>query len=142
MLIRIDNDMWLGYVKDDPVRPHISPYFRITENRTTFALMDDDEEAPRAIICVAFTSDVATTEQDLAKYGNNIAMFYTVWSYDRGAGREIIQEVVEWIKENSSEVTRFVTLSPKTEIARRFHTRNGAFELQENKDTINYEYEV
>ena len=61
MLIRIDNDMWIGYIKDDPVRPHISPYFRITENRTTFALMDDDEYAPRAIICVAFTSDVATT---------------------------------------------------------------------------------
>ena len=142
MLIRIDNDMWIGYIKDDPVRPHISPYFRITENRTTFALMDDDEYAPRAIICVAFTSDVFTTEKDLTEYGNNVAMFYTVWSYDRGAGREIIQQVVEWIKENSPEVTRFVTLSPKTEMARRFHTRNGAFQLQENKDSINYEYEV
>ena len=142
MLIRIDNDMWIGYVKDDPVRPHISPYFRITENRTTFALMDQDEYGPRAIICVAFTSDVATTEEELAEHGNNVAMFYTVWSYDRGAGREIIQQVVEWIKENSPEVTRFVTLSPKTEMAKRFHTRNGAFQLQENKDTINYEYEV
>jgi hypothetical protein len=33
-----------------------------------------------------------------------------------------------------------VTLSPKTEMARRFHLKNGASELRENSNTINYIY--
>ena len=38
------------------------------------------------------------------------------------------------------EIKRFVTLSPLTEVARRFHTRNGAVELQVNSETQNFEY--
>jgi hypothetical protein len=34
-----------------------------------------------------------------------------------------------------------VTLSPKTEMARKFHTSNGAKTLKENDETVNYEYE-
>jgi hypothetical protein len=37
-------------------------------------------------------------------------------------------------------VTTFVTLSPKTEMARRFHLKNGAGVYRENSDTINYIY--
>jgi hypothetical protein len=33
-------------------------------------------------------------------------------------------------------------LSPKTEMARKFHMKNGAVELQENDTTINYEYSI
>jgi hypothetical protein len=33
-----------------------------------------------------------------------------------------------------------VTLSPKTEMARRFHLKNGAIIFRENIETINYEY--
>jgi len=35
---------------------------------------------------------------------------------------------------------RFVTLSPKTEMARKFHHSNGAITLSENEVTDNYEY--
>lgn len=142
MLSIIDNDMWIGYLKDDPIRPHISMTFRINENRKVFGLFDEDMYEPQAIICVSFNEEVCTTENELSLPGNNIATFYTVWSYSPGSGRKIIQEVVDWIKINKPEITRFVTLSPKTTMARRFHTRNGAFELQENEDTINFEYEV
>ena len=134
--------MWIGYAKDDPVRPHIPMYFRITENRMMFILLHPDKYEPRAIVCTALTNDIAKTEEDLTIEGDSVVMFYTVWSYDRGAGREIISSVVDWIKENKPSVKRFVTLSPMTDTAYRFHTRNGAKELQINKNTVNYEYLV
>ena len=36
---------------------------------------------------------------------------------------------------------RFVTLSPKTELAKRFHLKNGAIVYRENDETVNYEYQ-
>ena len=118
---------------DDPVRPHISAEFRTTGNRTALALNDNS-----AVICCAMCADVPVSEKDLDKPGD-VAVFYTVWSYKKGAGRDIVFKAIEWAKENTTP-SRFVTLSPKTEMARRFHIKNGAFELQENSDTINYEY--
>ena len=138
-LKQISSDWYTGLFKDDPVRPHIPHSFRITENRKSFVLVDDDDVTPRAVICTAFTDDVARTEQDLTTAGNT-AMFYTVWSYDKGAGRDIVFAVTDWIKRNMPEVGRFVTLSPPTEMARRFHLSNGAVELQHNGDTVNFEY--
>jgi hypothetical protein len=38
------------------------------------------------------------------------------------------------------EVTTYVTLSPKTEMARKFHLKNGAEVFQENETTVNYLY--
>jgi hypothetical protein len=134
----IDTDWLAGYFADDPVRPHIPYAFRVSENRKSFALLNA-EGIPRAIICTAFTDGVATTEKQLANPGN-CAMFYTVWSYDKGAGRDIVFAVTDWIKQNMPQVDRFVTLSPPTEMARKFHTRNGAFELQHNGETVNFEY--
>jgi hypothetical protein len=43
--------------------------------------------------------------------------------------------------ESKPEITRFITLSPKTEMAKRFHTKNGAGVYRENDETVNYEYE-
>jgi hypothetical protein len=37
-------------------------------------------------------------------------------------------------------IKRFVTLSPKTEMAKRFHLKNGAIVFRENEETVNYEY--
>ena len=124
---------------DDPVRPHLSAEFRTTENRKAFALMDEDGYNVRAVVCVAFTDKVATTEEELTSPGA-IAMFYTVWSYKKGAGREIIFETVNWIKENLPLIERFVTLSPQTNMAYKFHTRNGAEIISVNDTSINYEY--
>jgi hypothetical protein len=33
-----------------------------------------------------------------------------------------------------------VTLSPKTDMARKFHLKNGAKIFRENEETVNYEY--
>jgi hypothetical protein len=91
--------------------------------------------------------DVPASESDLffdtGTY--DVAVFYTVWSYPRsvnGAGRKLINKAVDHIRWFKPFVERVVTLSPKTEMARRFHTLNGAFEFRENETTINYEYKI
>jgi hypothetical protein len=68
------------------------------------------------------------------------AVFYTIWSYVAGAGRELIVEAQQSIAAEMPNVQTFVTLSPKTEMARRFHLKNGAGVYRENSDTINYIY--
>ena len=68
--------------------------------------------------------------------------FYTIWSYAPGAGRKLIFDAVEHIKQNNKDITRFVTLSPKTDMAKKFHTRNGAIVFRENEETVNYEYKT
>lgn len=146
MLLSIKSDLWLGYCKDDPVRPHIPLAWRISKGREVYALFEDqnekDFEGPRAIICVAYTNGIAFSEQDLENTDNpNTAMFYTVWSYDKGAGREIVLETAKHIKNTRSDISRFVTLSPLTEMAERFHIRNGAVFLRKGDTCQNFEYE-
>ena len=132
-------------VDDDPVRPELSYAFRTGFNRQMFMIENEFTGDPSAVICVAYTDRVPETVSDLIRfpdYGDapRIAVFYTVWSYEKGAGRKIVFEAVKWIKENKPEVMRFVTLSPKTEMARRFHHSNGAITLSENEKSDNYEY--
>jgi hypothetical protein len=139
------DDQTLAYIADDPVRPHIPAQKRIEGNRKVFYLANEDNDV-LAMICLAFTDGVATTELELNRYmsfkGTTVCMFYTLWSYAPGAGRELALNIVDYIKEHYTHVTRIVTLSPKTEIARRFHLKNGAFELQVNAETINFEYPI
>jgi hypothetical protein len=67
-------------------------------------------------------------------------VFYTIWSYAAGAGRELIEQARTEIEQTHPEVKTYVTLSPKTEMARRFHLKNGAEVYRENADSINYLY--
>ena len=70
-----------------------------------------------------------------------IAIAYTVWSTKKGGGKLIVKEVFKVIKK-SNHLNRLVTLSPLTEMARNFHLRNGAVEVQINETTQNFEYIV
>jgi hypothetical protein len=85
---------------------------------------------------------IPKTVEDLADtvVNTNTAVFYTIWSYAQGAGRRLIEEAQAKIKLERPEVTTYVTLSPKTEMARRFHLKNGAEVFQENETTVNYLY--
>jgi hypothetical protein len=69
-------------------------------------------------------------------------VFYTIWSYSKGSGRELIQQATPEIKKLKPTIKNVVTLSPQTEMARKFHLSNGAHEWRVNNDTINYAYEV
>ena len=127
-------------VSEDPVRPELTLGFRITHDRKIFGLKFENEI--EAIICVAFCPEVPYTVREMdymsrVKDGK-IAIAYTVWSRKRGAGREIIQKVLEFAK--TQGVERVVTLSPLTPMATHFHIRNGAKQISINDTTQNFEY--
>jgi hypothetical protein len=143
MLHIINNlqDEFLKLIKDDPVRPEIPAEQRVNENSKIYVLENEQGE-PLAVTCVKFLSEIPATVDELAKAAvkTNTAVFYTIWSYAAGAGRQLIEEAQAEIKRETPEVDTFVTLSPKTEMARRFHHKNGAETYRENEDTVNYLY--
>jgi hypothetical protein len=130
----------LSFVKDDPVRPEIPSEYRVSNGRIVLGLVEDD--SPDAITCVSFHDFIPESVADLDRTSvmPTTAIFYTIWSYKPGKGAELLLDAVEWIQKNYPGVTRFVTLSPKTPMARRFHLKNGASIFRENTETINYEY--
>jgi hypothetical protein len=134
-------DPLLEYIKDDPVRPEIPKEFRVCDNRFVSALVQD---SPCAMVCVCLQDFIPEDVQDLVTAVNDptTAVFYTIWSYVPGAGADLLFQTVQEIKNRFPSISRFVTLSPKTEMARRFHLKNGAVVLRENENTINYEYTI
>jgi hypothetical protein len=91
---------------------------------------------------VKFLTVVPAAVEDLVDLVESAttAVFYTIWSYAAGAGRELIQQTQTSIQAEFPDISTYVTLSPKTEMARKFHLKNGARELRENSNTINYIY--
>jgi hypothetical protein len=133
-------DPLLDLIKDDPVRPEIPISARVHEDSAeVFVLIRDS--GPAAVTCVRYTHSVPSSVTELNdSHVPTVAVFYTIWSYTPGAGRELITRAQAHIQTAKSEITRFVTLSPKTDMARIFHHKNGARTLRENADTVNYEY--
>jgi len=130
-------------VSEDPVRPELTLGFRITNDRKIFGLKYNDEI--EAIVCVAFCPEVPYTVREMdymsrVSEGKTIAIAYTVWSRKRGAGREIIQKLRDWIIKN--KYARLVTLSPLTPMATHFHIKNGAKQVHINEETQNFEYKL
>jgi len=141
-IIRDLGDDLTRLVKDDPVRPEIPLEQRINSNSTIFVLKDDVSQEPTAVVCVKFLESVPTRVEELVDtvVNTNTAVFYTIWSYAAGAGRRLIEEAQAEIKKTHPEVMTYVTLSPKTEMAERFHLKNGAEKWRENETSVNYLY--
>jgi hypothetical protein len=112
----------------------------VGDNKDIFVLRDGD--TVKAITCVSYQNFVPLTEAELFTECDNpnVAIFYTIWSYVPGAGRQLIFDSVAHIRESNKNIERFVTLSPPTELARRFHLKNGAEVFRQNVETVNYEY--
>ena len=141
-------------VTEDPVRPELDLTFRQTYGRKILGLRDDEGDIS-AIICFAFTDEVPKTVEELdelskdaylqathrAGVQGSIAIAYTVWSLQKGGGKMIVDEVFKMIKQ-SNHLNRLVTLSPLTDMAAKFHLRNGAKLIQKNETTQNFEYLV
>lgn len=143
MLVKLKEDVVSEVIKDDPVRPHIKADWRTRAGREVYGLYQDDSiQKLRAVICVAYTDEVPTCERDMGWIGTDVAVFYTVWSYDKGAGRDIVFEVAGHIKKTNPDVKRFVTLSPLTEMAKNFHLKNGAKFIAKHLDCQNFEYSI
>ena len=127
-------------LKDDPVRPEIPADRRVNSNSRIYMLKDGDRT--QAITCVKFLETVPAAVEDLVDTVNaaTTAVFYTIWSYTAGSGRDLIVAAQQSIEAEFPGIQTYVTLSPKTEMARRFHLKNGAGIYRENSDTINYIY--
>jgi hypothetical protein len=140
-LIKSLTDSFISFLSEDPVRPNIPHVDRVGDNKDIFVLRDEDNKV-KAITCVSYQASIPTKESELFEDTElpNTAVFYTIWSYESGAGRKLIFDAVQHIKDNNSDINRFVTLSPRTEMARRFHIKNGAVVFRENDESTNYEY--
>ena len=138
---------------DDPVRPELSNEFRTSFGRKIYGVKYQGEI--HAVMCFAFTNNIPKTVDELDLLSKDaflqsahrdqnvgkIAIAYTVWSKKKGGGKLIVKEVYKMIKK-SNHLNRLVTLSPLTDMARKFPLRNWAVELQVNETTQNFEYKV
>ena len=137
----------------DPVRPELDNIFRTSYGRKIYGVKFKGEIY--AVMCFAFTDKIPKSVKELdlmskdaflqsanrdQKIGK-IAIAYTVWSTKKGGGKLIVKQVFKMIKK-SNHLNRLVTLSPLTEMARNFHLRNGAEEIQVNDKTQNFEYKI
>jgi hypothetical protein len=141
-------------ITEDPVRPELSVEFRKSDGRRILGLRDEAGDTA-AIICLAFTNEVprSVEEMDLmsqdaanqavlrAGVVGKIAVAYTVWARKKGGGKHILNEVYKKYK-GEHHIDRLVTLSPLTEMAERFHIKNGAKLLRRNETTQNFEYDI
>ena len=120
-------------LEDDPVRKGLDYHFRMTNGRRIFTIPD------KAVVCTANTFQLPKNMVELERYSdpnaNEFTIFYTVWSYEKGYGRLILNYLLPLLNTN-----RYVTLSPKTDMAVRFHTRNGAKMIADNDESYNFEY--
>lgn len=141
------NNPFIQLVSEDPVRPNIPIWQRFGHNRGMFVLTSENDGLAQAISFFSFIGIVPKDEEELlADYNTfNVAVFYTVWARQgsiRGSGRALINKALNHIEWFIPSCHRAVTLSPKTNVAERFHISNGAYFLRENETTINYEYEI
>jgi len=139
--------------KEDPVRPELDNVFRRSYGRKIYGVKYGGEI--HAVMCFAYTNEIPRDVNELDKFSHDaflqsaqrdqnmgkIAIAYTVWSKKKGGGKLIVKEVFKKIKK-SNHLNRLITLSPLTDMAFRFHSKNGAKLLQVNESTQNFEYKV
>tara|TARA_B100001057_G_scaffold455733_1_gene502484 strand:+ start:439 stop:1005 length:567 start_codon:yes stop_codon:yes gene_type:complete len=140
-------------IDEDPVRPELDIVFRRSYGRKIFGVKYGGEI--HAVMCFAYTNEIPKNVKELDKFSHDaylqsaqrdqnigqIAIAYTVWSKKKGGGKLIVKEVFKEIKK-SNHLNRLITLSPLTDMAFKFHSRNGAKLLQVNETTQNFEYKV
>ncbi|MDB3942998.1 hypothetical protein N9365_00845 [Candidatus Pelagibacter sp.] len=140
-------------IEEDPVRPELDNNFRTGYGRKIYGVEYLGEI--HAVMCFAYTNKVPKSVDELEKLstdaflqtamrdqsGGQIAIAYTVWSKKKGGGKLIVKEVFKKIKK-SNHLNRLVTLSPLTDMATKFHEKNGAKLIQINETTQNFEYKV
>ena len=139
-------------IEKDIVRPEYDVEFRISEDREVFAWGRSliPYQVYSALCCVAYCNEIPINMEQLTEYSINhspyrgdIAIAYTVWncSDTKGSGRSLILALQKYFSSHA-KVNRLVTLSPLTEMAKRFHLSNGATLLSTNPESYNFEYEI
>ena len=164
MLIECDKEGYLKYIKDDPVRPDLfdDDAVRFDGNFRVYADIDRQGFGinVNAVICVVIAPFIPQNEGQIQAFASgdlNASMAirsegegsfgkvlcpYSLWSYEKGAGRRLVNSLLEAVPIMYPDVDYVITMSPPTKMAMNFHTSNGASLLSSNKDTVNYEYEI
>ena len=126
-------------IKDDPIRPELDLAWRLNKGREIYGFFDPEL---KAVVCVAKMIDVPKDIYDLRESvgAGRVMVAYTLWSYEKGAGSKLIYGLKN--EAINQFMQRLVTLSPVTNMARNFHLKNGAVELQTNKRSRNFEYKL
>ena len=134
------DDPRTAVIRDDPVRPNIALEDRINDRAKIYLWCEQDQI--RSAVCVALCDAVPDSEHTLltTPVGElTVAVAYTIWSYSAGAAQQLIFALRDQLPDS---IVKMVTLSPQTEMARKFHERNGAKLVRENADTWNFEYAI
>ena len=133
-------DPLVNIIKDDPVRPHIPLEQRINDAAEILILRAGEEVL--AATCMQWLKDIPASEQDLVDFAKDkrVAVFYTIWSYSPGAGANLLKQAADWLKTEFKDLQSIVTLSPQTDMARKFHMKNGATVHKTNETSVNYKY--
>ena len=166
-MVRAIEENELEILKEDPVRPHLE---KIGSGKQVFVLDDLSavicvchckevptseeelelfklEDSPCIGVCKLDENDICLgcgrTMDDIRERftTGSIPVAYTVWSNKPGAGRTIVNELQALVKESYS-IKRLVTLSPLTEMATKFHIRNGAKLINKSETCQNFEYSL
>ena len=162
MLIKCNAADHLYLIEDDPVRPKL---FKNNSVRfeSPFHVYAEGNDEIAAVVCVVICKFVPQDEYQLkvvaagkltdieealaereAVYGalGTVLCPYSIWSYQKGHGRRLINNLLEAAPLMHPEVDAVITMSPHTHTAMKFHLSNGAGLFSTNEKTVNYEYEV
>ena len=165
MLIKLNAADHLYLIKDDPVRLKL---FKDNSKRFeapfhVYAEINDETGEIAAVVCTIVCKFVPQDEYQikLVAMGKTkqieeqlkereemhgdlgvVLCPYSIWSYQRGHGRKLINNLLEAAPILHPEVDAVITMSPHTDTALRFHLNNGAGIFSTNDACVNYEYEV
>jgi len=165
MLIECDADTYARYIDDDPIHPNLfaDNLTRFTGNFRVYADVDKDTEGfgfkVNAIVCVVVCPFLPQAEEQLRLYATGglglekielgedermgiVLCPYSMWSYSRGAGKRLVNDLLECAPVLHPDVDHVITMSPPTLRAMHFHIGNGAILLSPNAETVNYAYEI
>jgi len=165
MLIKCNAADHLYLIDDDPVRAKLfkNNSVRFDDPFHVYAEVNDETGEIAAVICAVICKFVPQDERQLqfiaagnldqiekqlaereAIHGKlgTVLCPYSIWSYQKGHGRKLINNLLEATPIMHPEVDAIITMSPHTHTAMKFHLSNGAGIFSANEETVNYEYEV
>jgi len=165
MLIKLNAADHLYLIKDDPVRLKLfkDNSKRFEDPFHVYAEINDETGEIAAVVCTIVCKFVPQDEYQikLVAMGKTkqieeqlkereemhgelgvVLCPYSIWSYQRGHGRKLINNLLEAAPILHPEVDAVITMSPHTDTALRFHLNNGAGIFSTNDACVNYEYEV
>ena len=165
MLIKLNAADHLYLIKDDPVRLKLfkNNSKRFEDPFHVYAEINDETGEIAAVVCTIVCKFVPQDEYQikLVAMGKTkqieeqlkereemhgelgvVLCPYSIWSYQRGHGRKLINNLLEAAPILHPEVDAVITMSPHTDTAMRFHLNNGAGIFSTNDACVNYEYEV